>query len=324
MNWSKSLVSLMVLSCAAISAQAQVVGIATNAAGTSFYAVGAAIANVMQQKANVSTRVQPSSGPSVFTPLLNRGEVEFAILTSLDASNSYLGLKNFSRGKNSDVRIVGVVFVIPIGIAVANDSPVKSIKDLKGLRMPSQFTAQVIVDMIQNAMLAVDGLSGDDLKPFPVANFVVGMRALGEGKVDAATFCIGCGVTQQVNAALASHGGVRFLSLPDTPATLAALHKTYPGSYLKLLQPAPALAGIVGPTHVMAYSGFLMTNAKVPDDVVYKATKAIHDNKPMLEAATQYMKTFEPDRMTEESAVPYHPGAEKFYKEVRQWPPNKH
>ena len=319
----KSLAGAAILSFAAMAAEAQVIGIATNAQGSSFYSVGAGIAGVMQQKANLTTRVQPSSGPSTFIPLLNRGEIEFAISTSLDAVNSYLGIEDFNRRKNPDVRLLGVVFVIPIAIAVANDSPYKSVKDLKGVRMPSQFPAQAVVALIQNAMLSVGGLSTADMKQFPVANYLKGMEALGQNKVDAATFCVGCGLAQEANVALASHGGLRFLSLPDTPEALAALNKVYPGAYLKLFEPSPALAGVVGPTRVMAYSGFMLTNAKAPDDLVYKATKAIYENKPMLEASTQYLKSFEPGLMAEASVVPYHPGAEKFYREVGEWPPTK-
>ena len=263
------------------------------------------------------------SGPSVYIPLLNRGEIEFAISTSLDASNAYLGIEGYNGRKNSDVRLVGVMLVIPIGIAVANDSPIKSIKDLKGVRMPSQFAAQTTIRLLQDAMLATGGLSTADMKQYPVANYLKGMQALGEGKVDAAMFCIGCALASEANVALASHGGLRLLPLSDAPESVAAMQKIYPGAYLKLFQPSASIVGVIGPTQLMAYSGFLLTNVKASDDLVYKATKAIYENKPMLEASTQYMKTFEPSMMVEASVVPYHPGAEKFFKEVGQWPPKE-
>jgi uncharacterized protein len=319
----KSLISAAVLSCAAMAAQAQVVGIATLSQGSSFYAVGTAISGVMQQKANLTTRVQPMSGSSVYIPVLNRGEVEFAIASSLDVANAYLGNENFTGHKNPEMRLVGVAFVVPIGIAVANDSPIKSIKDLKGVRMPSQFTAQASMRLQQNAMLATSGLSTDDMKQYPVANYIKGMEALGADKVDAAMICIGCATALEANVALAAHGGLRLLPMPDTPEALAAMHKIFPSAYLQVFQPSAAVPGVVGPTRVMVYSGFLLSNAKVPEDVVYKATKAVYENKPMLEAATQYLKTFDPSAMAEASVVPYHPGAEKFYKEVGMWPPKK-
>lgn len=68
---------------------------------------------------------------------------------------------------------------------------------------------------------------------------------------------------------------------------------------------------------------FLATSTHVPDDVVYRAVKAIYGNKPELVATAAPMKSFDPSAMAEASAVPYHPGAEKFYKEIGLWPPKK-
>ena len=323
MTTFKSLIGAAILSCAAMAAQAQVVGIATLSPGSSFYAIGTAISGVLQQKAHITSRVQPMSGPSVYIPVVNRGSVEFAISNSLDVANSYRGVENFTGHENSDLRLVGAVFLNSLGIAVPNDSPIKSVEDLKGVRMPSQFTAQAAMRLQQNTMLSVAGLSTADMKPYPVANYLKGMEALGEGKVDAAMFCIGCAQAQEVNVALGAHGGLRFLPLPDTPEALAAMHKIYPGAFLQVFQPSSALPGVLAPIRLMVASGFLVTSTHVPDDVVYKATKAIYENKPMLEASTQYMKSFEPGMMAEANVVPYHPGAEKFYKEVGLWPPKQ-
>jgi TRAP transporter TAXI family solute receptor len=215
------------------------------------------------------------------------------------------------------------MFALPIGIAVPNDSPVKSIKDLKGLRMPSQFTAQSTIVFVQDAVLATGGLSIADMKPFPVADYVKGMMALGDGKVDAALFGLGTGASQEVNVALASRGGLRFVPLTGTPEALAAMRKVFSSAYSKVYEPSPGLAGIIAPSLQMVYSAFLVTSTHTSADIVYKATKAIHGNKPMLEAASPTMKSFEPSAMDEDNVVAYHPGAERFYKEAGEWPPKK-
>ena len=43
----------------------------------------------------------------------------------------------------------------------------------------------------------------------------------------------------------------------------------------------------------------------------------------MFANASPMMKAFDPKMMDEASFVPYHPGAEKFYREVGEWPPKK-
>ena len=319
----RSLIGAAILCCAPMIAQAQVVGVATNPQGSLYYSVGTAVAEVMQQKAQITARVQPMSGSGAYAPLINSGQVEFGLMNAIDVANAFSGVDNFAGRKNPDLRLVGVMFSLPIDIAVPNDSPIKTIQDLKGIRMPSQFTAQSTIRAVQDAVLATGGLSTADMKPFPVADYVKGMMALGDGKVDAALFGLGTAASQEVNVALSSHGGLRYISLSNTPESVAALRKVFAGGYLTLVQPSPALVGILGPTTVMAYSAYLVTNSHVPADVVYKVTKALFENKPVLAAASATMKRFDPAAMAEANEVPYHPGAEKFFKEVKTWPPKQ-
>ena len=323
MRLIKSLAVAAIATGAAGIAQAQVVGVATNPQGSLYYSVGSALAQVMQQKGGVTARVQPMSGSSAYAPLINRGQIEFGLLNALDVVNAYKGVENFKGRKNPDLRLVGVMFSLPIGMAVPNDSPAKTIADLKGLRVPSQFTAQSTIRAVQDAVLATGGLKTADMKQYPVPDYVKGMTALGEGKVDTALFGPGTAASQQVQVELASRGGLRFLPITTTPQALAAMRKVFPSAYPTVLQPSSAMPGIIGPTTLMGYSAFLVSSSKVPEDVVYKAAKAIYGNKEALVAASATMRRFDPKEMSEDSAVPYHAGAEKLFKEVGAWPPKK-
>ncbi|MBI2961372.1 MAG: TAXI family TRAP transporter solute-binding subunit [Betaproteobacteria bacterium] len=317
----KSLIGASALACLASAAQAQVVGIATNPQGSLYYSVGTAIAGVVQQKAGMPARVQPMSGSTAYTPPLNRGEVEFGLLNAVDVGNAYNGVLNFKDRKNTDLRLVGVVFSIQNGIAVAKDSPAKSLADLKGLRIPSRFTAQSTMQFVQDAILASGGLSTADMKGFPVADQFKGMQALGEGKVDAALSCFTCATAKEVDIALASRGGMRFLPLSDAPEAKAAMRKLFPAARSQVFSPSPAFTGINTPTRLFAYSAFLVSSKHVSADVIYKVTKAIYESKATLAANSPPMKTFDPVAMAEPNIVPYHPGAEKFFREIGQWPP---
>ena len=323
MTLLKSVVGAIILSCAAATASAQVVGIATNPQGSLYYSVGASVAGVLQQKGGMAARVQPLSGSSSYTPLVNRGQVEFGLLNAVDVVNAYQGVDNFKDRKNPELRLVGVLFDIQNGIAVPNDSPAKSIKDLKGLRISNRFTAQSTMQSVLDATLATGGLSPADMKGFPVPDQFKGMEALGDGKVDAALSCFTCGTAKEVNIALVSRGGLRFLPMSDAPEAVAAMRKIFPGARSQVFPPLPAFTGIVAPTRLMVYSAFLVSSTHTSADMVYKAIKAIHENKPMLLAASPAMRSFDPSAMSEDNIVPYHPGAEKYYKEVGQWPPKK-
>jgi TRAP transporter TAXI family solute receptor len=319
----RAVIGVAALLCAATTANAQVVGVATNPQGTLYYSAGSAVAGVLQQKGGMTARVQPMSGSSAYAPLLNRGEVEFGLMNAIDVGNAFEGILNFKGRKNPELRLVGVLFPITVGMAVPNDSPAKSIKDLKGYRVPSQFTSQSTIVFVQDALLATGGLSIADMKPFPVPDYSKGMLALGDGKVDAAMFGLGTGASQETHVALSSRGGLRYLSTSDTPDSAAAMRKVFSATYTKVFNPAPGYPGIVAPTRLMLYPAFLVTSTHVSSDVVYKATKAVYENKATLEAASAILKAFDPKDMAQANAVPYHPGAERFYKEAKEWPPKK-
>jgi TRAP-type uncharacterized transport system substrate-binding protein len=102
------------------------------------------------------------------------------------------------------------------------------------------------------------------------------------------------------------------------------MRKLLPAAYPRVFYPGPGYPGLVAPTMLMTISAFLVASKHVSDDVVYKVTKVLYENKAALEATSPAMKSFEPKLMAEFSSVAYHPGAEKFYREVNEWPPKQH
>ena len=303
----------------ATAAHAQVRVIASNPQGSIFYAGSVVIGKLMDEKLKMQVRVQPMGGSSTYIPLLNRGEADFGLTNVDDSRTSFKGTGNFKR-PNPDLRLTMVAFPLTLGVMVLNDSPIKSIADLKGKTMPWGYNAQTTGRILQEAVLASAGLTMKDVKTVPTQSLFSGVDLLGDGKVDAATISIGTGQGQQANVKMASHGGVRFLSMDSSPEAITRVRKILPARPF-VVQPAPYAVGIIGPTTVMAYSVFFTTSAKMPDDVVYNLVKMAHASKDDLVKGHPVFRNFEPNRMTEEIGVPWHPGAIKYYKEINQWPP---
>jgi TRAP transporter TAXI family solute receptor len=309
----------MIFGLAAAAQAQQVRVIAANPQGSIFYAGSVAIGKLIDDKLKMQVRVQPMAGSSTYIPLLNRGEVDFGLTNVDDAVSAYKGIGSF-RQPNPNLRLIAGVFQLNFGILVPNDSPIKSIKDLKGVRMPWGYNAQVTGRVLQQAALATEGLTMDDVKQVPTQSLFSGVDLLGEGKVDAAALAIGAAQVQRANVSLASRGGIRFVSIPSTPEAVAAIRKFLPGRPLTV-QPAPHAVGIVTQTTVIEYSVFFDTHVNMADSVVYDIAKTIHAGKDDLIKGHPVFRSFKPDRMTEEIGVPWHPGAIKYYKEIKQWPP---
>jgi TRAP transporter TAXI family solute receptor len=320
MRISDFVVAIAVACGLATTAHAQQIRVlAANPQGSIFYSGSVAIGKLMDDKLKMQVRVQPMAGSSTYIPLLDRGEADFGLTNVDDAVSAYKGIGSF-RQANSNIRLIAAVFQLNFGILVPNDSPIKTIKDLKGKTMPWGYNAQVTGRVLQQAALATGGLTMDDVKQVPTQSLFSGTDLLGEGKVEAAALAIGAAQVQRANVSLASRGGIRFLSVESTPEAAANIRKFLPGRPV-VVQPAPHAVGIVAPTTVIEYSVFFSTHKGMPDDLVYTIAKAIHGGKDDMMKGHPVFRSFRPGSMTEEIGVPWHPGAIKFYREIGQWPP---
>lgn len=309
--------ALMLLS--APLAQAQVMSIASNPQGSVFYSASVGIAKVIDEKLKLQVRVQPMGGSSTYIPLLNRGEVDLGLTNVDDSRTGFKGTGNFRR-PNPNLRLITIMFPLPLSIVVPADSPIKTVADLKGKRMPGSYVAMTTGRILQEAVLASAGLTPKDIIEVPAPNLFAGVDLMAAGKVDAATTAPSVAQVQKAHAELKSHGGIRVLSIDFSPKAFAAMRKLLPVRPL-VVEPAPYLAGISAPITVMAYNIFLTANDKMSDETAYKLAKMLHDSRDDLVKATPALKLFDPNRMAEEIGVPYHPGAVKYYTEIGQWPP---
>ena len=317
----RAALALLCLALAAPASAQQTMVITTNPQGTSFYSAGAAIAKLMSDQ-GMPAIVRPTAGASSNVPSLDKGEIDFAVLHVLDTGPAYEATGDYAgRPPAKNLRLATVVFQVLFSIMVVQDSPYKELKDLRGVRMPTEFTAQSAVLPNIQAMLATAGLSLADMKPFPVPNYVMGIRALGEGKVDATAVTPGIGPSREAAANLASRGGTRLLSLPNSPQAVAAMKKWVPAMRLTTLKPDPSMPEVKSTVTATETSVYLVTHKGIPDEMVYKTVKAIRDNKDEYMKAAPTIRSFNPDHMAEANAAPYHPGAEKYYREIGQWPP---
>ena len=292
--------------------QAQVLGFGTAPQGSIGYNMGSAIAKVIAETENVQSRVQPYSGSSAIMPLVNSGELDLTVCNVLEAHEAANGEGPYAGRKQANVRVLAVIFPIYSSIFVRRDSPIRTLADLKGKRIPYGYTAQVTLQRVVDAVLATGGLTGRDIVPVLVPNVVRGVDDFAEGKADGGFFALGGAKVAEVDKSV---GGIRYLPLPDDPGALAAMQKIMPYAYVTLVNPSPAFAGLAGPTKLMAYDYLVVAGAHVKDEVVYRIARAMHGNKAKLVESLRAFGGFDPDGMHKSMPAPFHPGALRYYRE---------
>lgn len=296
----------------AAGAQAQVLGFGSAPQGSIGYNMSSAIARTIAEAEGIQSRVQPYSGSSAVLPLVNSGELDLSVCNVLEMQEAANGEGPYAGRKQANLRVLGVIFPLYSSVFVRKDSPIKTLADLKGKRLPYGFTAQVTLERIVDAIIASGGLSRKDIVPVLVPNVVRGADDFMEGKIEGGFFAIGAAKVAEVHKSV---GGIRFLPVPDDPAALAAMRKFMPYAYVTEVKPSPAFVGLDGPTRLMAYDYLVVVGAHVKDDVVYAIAKAMYENKAKLVESLRAFNGFNPDHMHKSMPASFHPGSVRYYKE---------
>jgi hypothetical protein len=302
---------------AAPAALAQTVGI--GATSTAYTAQASAAISKVVSEAGLQMRVQPHGGTSAYVPQVNAGTLEFGLANELETLYAVQGQAMYDGRAQKNLRIATVLTPFTVAVYARKDSDIRSLKDLKGKRVPSGWASQKIIGVLMEGQLANAGLSYGDVEQVPVPNVVKGADDFAAGRLDVFFFASAAGKVKETDAKV---GGIRAIALDPSPDAMARTKKHVPVAYARQFKPSPVFTGVLEPTYLMAYDYLMLTNSKVSDDIVYKVVKAMHGNKKALAASFPALNAFQPDRMAKSfPGVEYHPGAVKFYKEVGQWPP---
>lgn len=283
-------------------------GFATLPAGTLNYTTASAIAKVLKEKAGMNVLVQPTAGDAVILPMVDRNEAEIGISNILEVEEAVSGAAKI--GKQPHLRLIGVPHTFLGTFWVKKDSSMQTIADLKGKRVPLGYSAMLTIDRLVSAILATGGLTEKEVSPVLVPNVVAGANAFASGSADMFFFAFGAPKVREVDATL---GGIRALTIPASG--LPAAKKIFSYGYLAKAVPNPFFVGVTHPMDVYAWDNLLITNDKVPDDVIYKIIDTLVHNTKDLVAVQPALRGFSAQRLYKAYDLPYHPGALKYFKD---------
>ena len=309
--WSGALragMALAILAFAAGMAAAQTYGFATLPPGSLNHTTATAIAKVLKEKAGMNMLVQPTAGDNVILPMVNRAEAEIGISNAPETADAINGTGPL--GKMGDIRLIGTAHALRTAFFVRKDSPMKTIADLKGKRLTMGYSAMRNLDPLLRAMLATAGLTENDIKPVLVPNIVRGADDFVAGAADAFFFAFGAPKVREVDATV---GGLRALEIDESGMPAARKISTF--GYLTQVGPGPVFIGVEKPMKVYSFDNVLVTNAKVPDDLIYKIIDTLETNKADLVAVQPVLREFSGANLYKQDGLPYHPGALKYFKD---------
>lgn len=296
------------------AASAQPLGIGTNPQGTMVYTLGASLSKALADSANMQSRVQPSSGTGTMVPLVNSGEIDIGFCNTREFYDSFNGVGSSDKRPNPNLRTIAVLFPLTVGLLVRNDSPIKSVKDLRGRSVSYGYASQEVIKILLDGLLANAGLTAADMKTVMVPNLVRGIDELMSGRVEVSFFALGQAKISEADASIP--GGVRFLPVDTSPAAVEAMMNVVKVGYVDTVKPAPQLPGVREPIPVAHYDYIAFANKDVPAERIKTITRVLAEQRESMANTLPLMRQLKPERMwSKKVSVPYHDGAIAYYRE---------
>lgn len=284
----------------------------TAATTGALYPLGAGIANLWNTRLPyVTARAQASNGGIQNLNLLKAGDAQVSFAVSSITYEALHGQRGFKGRAYEGVRVLAGLYYNPNQVVARGDSGVKSLADFKGKSF-APGAAGGTTEVESRIHFTAAGLKyPDDLKAHFVG-FTESIDLMRNKQLDGVW--IMAGMPTAAVTEMCSTAGGWLVSMDDD--VIARVQAEYPW-YAKILIPAGTYDGQTEPVQTTAVKMLLLTDASMPEDVIYDLTRTFWENLPELGQAHAVMKTVTPDMaVTDLSGIPLHPGAEKYYREA--------
>jgi TRAP transporter TAXI family solute receptor len=218
------------------------------------------------------------------------------------------------KGKQTDKALyVATMYPNVWQLMVPADSPIKSVADLKGKPVALPARGNTSLADGWEVVLRINGMSLNDLGPKnygPVASNTEAVKnrqalALGWFTTVPASFVLDLGSVMKLRM------------LPVSDAEFAKIKEYNPGFVRHTIKAGTyGEQGIEGDVQTFQSPTILIASSKTPADVIYRVTKAIVEGRADFANVTKAMAGVTPQDLGRDYGMPYHPGAQKYYKEI--------
>ena len=303
----------LALAAAVGGAQAQqFFRIGTGGTAGTYYPVGGAIANAVSQPGKIVVTAQASNGSVANVTAIAGGQMESGFSQSDVATWAQKGTGLYEGKPNvPGLRLIANLYPESVHVVVRKGAGVKSVADLKGKRVAlDEPGSGTLVNA--KAILAAYGLKESDLKPEYIKPNQAGDK-MKDGSLDA-FFFTGGAPAGAISELASSGGGIDILPIDGPQAE--ALRKSSPFFAPDVIA-ADTYKG-VGTVNTLAVGAQWVTGDKADANTVYEITKALFSDAAQKQLAAGHAKGkfITKENAVQGAGIPFHPGAEKFYKEA--------
>lgn len=297
------------------SAQAQVTSlrIGASSVGSVFYTLAVGAGEIIRKYTGINTTVEPLGGSAANINSLGQSNVD---LTIVNAFASYAGFTgSFDFKKKIDLRLATQGSPSFRYLFVRNGAGIKSPADLNGRTIISERRSLPELKLIFGAMAEHFGLDLGSMNLVSTSTSPEALDAIRSGAVDAMMLpfspndpMIGEPMQDDVMS-----------FLPISKADADAICAKIPGGFSVATIAAKSYKGMEVDVPVFSLNTYMLMRPGLDEEAAYKVVKAMLEHVEEFGSFHSAGKGWTAERSVENPALPYHPGAVRYYKEAGLW-----
>lgn len=289
---------------------AQQLKMMTGPQGGSWYPLGGAIQGLIEKAIpGASMQVLPGAGISNIKGV-QTGKAELGFGNAVSSVDGVNGQAPFDSKQDNVCQLATLYFQYFHMVGLA-DAGIKTVADAKGKALTTQQKGNTGEQMTRD-VLKVYGLDYGQMSKVNHSSYTDSVSQLKDGHAQVFTLITTVPASSVMD--LASARDIQVMEVPDEK--LRELQKINRG-YDKRIIKAGSYPKQSKDVQTIGTWTHLVASCKLPEDTVYKITKALATNVENLGNVVSAVKGLTVKDMATDVGVPYHPGALKYYKEAK-------
>jgi len=286
------------------------VSIATGGTGGVYYPYGGAIAEIINKHIPNTTATAEVTGASVENVrLVGQGKATLAFTMNDTLYDAYMGQGKFKDNKIDSLRTILQVYPNVYHVVTLKKNPIKKLSDLKGKRV-SVGSPGSGTEYKSSLVFPALGINYSDMKIYRLS-FAENTTQLKDGAIDAGVWSV-APPTSSIMDLATTHD---IYIIPFSKKEIETIEKTFP-FYSSWIIPKNTYKGQTNDVQTIAVWNSIVCHKDTPEELVYKITKTIFENKKVLLDTHKIAEFTTPETSVAKSPIPIHPGALKYYKEI--------
>ena len=229
---------------------------------------------------------------------------------ALSATGVYEG-----KSKMENLRAIAFLANIPMSFFLVRENyAAGSVQEIKDKKIPIRLLTSrkgSSPSVAAELMLEKYGITFDDIKSWggsvSFVSYAEASNLIKDGHADA-------WVGPMVSAIVELTTTVKMRMLPIAPEALDKLRDQH--NYVKILLPKDSYYFVNRDIPHMAEAVIMVIRKSLDDEVVYKFTKALSENKDRIRSIHKTYIEYDPAVAWQNLGGPMHPGAERYYREM--------